>query len=197
MIFGKIDKFLNSFDPRKRVRFSFGKVKFPRFKRGWLYLYMLFILFAHFSQIGIAHAPLAPKRAEAKVDNRVNDLKAFLQKYDSPLAPYAKTFISIADKYDFDWRFLPAIAGTESTFGLRYIRGTYNPFGWGSGRIRFSSWDNGIKTVAKALWEKYLLKGKRPLTIEGIGNIYAESSHWPKSVRYWMGKISSNKLANK
>jgi hypothetical protein len=197
MVFGKIDKILDVVNPRKRVRFSFGKVKLSQLKRGWLYLYMFFILFAPFSRIGVVHAPILPKRVEAKVDTRAQELRAFLEKYNSPLALHAKKFIAVSDKYGFDWRFLPAIAGTESTFGLQYIKGTYNPFGWGSGRIRFTSWEDGIEAVAKVLWEKYLLKGKRPLAVEGIGKIYAESPYWPRSVRYWMSKISPHKLATR
>lgn len=200
MIFGKLHKFLLKSVPRKRVRLTMPKIPTLRgrgLNRAWIYLYALFVLGAPFSHAKVVAAPIMPPPPVVVVDERVVVLEGFLAQYDSPLTPHAETFIEVSDRYGLDWRLLPAIAGTESTFGLRYIRGTYNPFGWGSGRIYLGSWDNGIETVGEALWEKYLLKGKRPLTVEGIGSIYAESPHWPRSVRYWMGKIDAHQLAER
>ena len=213
MIFNEIGKFFAFLKvPRKRVRFALPKFNILRrinsrirpfkklgWRRGWIYVYAFLVILAPFYHVNPVTAPIMdpvkPKPVEAQVDKRVGVLKNFLKKYNSPLTPHADKFISVADRYGFDWRFLPAIAGTESTFGRHYVRGTYNPFGWGGGWIYFKSWDHGIETVGKTLWEKYLLKGKRPLTIEGIGDIYATSPHWPKSVRFWMAKISPAKVA--
>ncbi|NIT04378.1 hypothetical protein GTO10_05760 [Candidatus Saccharibacteria bacterium] len=193
--FAKIVRIFGKWSPRKRELLSLGRFKTWAKRRGILSLYAAFILVAPFAQVSVAHAPLLPKPVEAKVDTRPTQLKVFLNRYNSPLAANAGTFIRVADKYGFDWRFLPAIAGTESTFGLKYVRGTYNPFGWGGGRIRFSSWDHAIEHVGRTLWERYLLSGQLDLSIEQIGAIYATSSHWPKSVRYWMGKIDSPQTA--
>ena len=209
MIFKGIRKIWANLAPRKRVVSSWAKIafrsllnRFPDrrksrqlYLKGLVYFYFLFILAAPFSQAKLVHAPILPPKVEARVDLRVVRLKSFLDKYESPLTPYAGKFIAVADKYDLDWRLLPAIAGTESTFGLHYIRGTYNPFGWGSGRIPFASWSNGIEAVGKGLWKNYYLKGKRKLTVEQVGDIYAVSPHWPRSVRLWMGRLSSHQLS--
>jgi len=209
MIFKRIRKIWADLAPRKRVVSSWAKTAFRSLSRrvpsrrkfrqlylkGLVYLYFLFILAAPFSQTKLVHAPILPPKVEARVDLRIVKLKSFLAKYNSPLTPYAGKFIAVADKYNLDWKLLPAIAGTESTFGLHYIRGTYNPFGWGSGRIPFASWGNGIEAVGKGLWKNYYLKGKRKLTVEQVGDIYAVSPHWPRSVRLWMGRIGSHQLS--
>lgn len=196
MIFKKIDKIFPRRSSLRRVVSSYSKVIQRIHRRFWFYLYVLFILLAPFAQIDLAFAPITPKKVEARVDNRVVRLKSFLAKYNSPLAPYAGRLVAVADRYGLDWRLLPAIAGTESTLGKHYISGTYNPFGWGNGRIRFTSWEQGIEKVGKALYEKYYRRGERPLTIEQVGKIYATSPHWPKSVRLWMGRMNGHQVAS-
>ncbi|GMR19265.1 MAG: hypothetical protein BMS9Abin34_397 [Patescibacteria group bacterium] len=172
-----------------------SKVSYWARRRSWLYLYAFFIILAPFTQINIAHAPLAQKRVEAKIDDRIVKLNSFLSKYNSPMASRAGKFIAVSDRYGLDWRLLPAIAGTESTFGRRIPYGSYNPFGWANGKYRFTSWDQAIETVGKTLYEKYYLKGKRPLTVEQMGEIYAVSPRWPRSVRFWMERIEGYRLA--
>ncbi len=194
MIFAKFDNLLYKVDPRKRVHITWPKISNRARKHIWLYLYTFFILAAPFVKTSEVIAPVMPKQVEAKVDTRVTQLKSFLEKYDSPLAPHAEKFINVSDRYGFDWRFLPAIAGTESTLGLSVPRSSYNPFGWVNGRYRFASWDQAIEIVGKALYEKYYLKGKRSLTIEQVGKIYAVSPHWSKSIRLWMKRISTRRF---
>lgn len=127
-------------------------------------------------------------------DMRIVALENTLKKYDSPLAPYAKTYISEADKNGVDWRLLPSIAGLESTFGKRYIEGTYNVYGWGSGRIYFDSWEDGIATINAALKSNYMDKWKATNVWE-IGPIYAESPTWAVRVNFFMEKIDEEYLS--
>lgn len=197
MIFKVKRQFLALFKtPRKREVFSWRKTASKVYRHGLIYLYAFFVLLAPFAQTKVAFAPITVvKKVEAKIDDRPTRLASFLAEYDSPLVPYAKKFISVADTYGLDWRLLPAIAGTESTFGLHYIIGTYNPFGWGSGRIRFSSFGQAIETVGRTLYEKYYKFGTRDLTIEQVGDIYAESPHWHISVRNWIKRINAQQLS--
>lgn len=127
-------------------------------------------------------------------DIRVVALQNTLEKYDSPLVPYAQTYVSEADKNGVDWRLLPSIAGLESTFGKRYIEGTYNVYGWGSGRIYFESWEDGIATINATLRKNYMDKWGAQDVWE-IGPIYAESPTWAVRVNYFMGKIDEEYLA--
>uniref|UniRef100_A0A831Z0V7 Mannosyl-glycoprotein endo-beta-N-acetylglucosamidase-like domain-containing protein n=1 Tax=candidate division WWE3 bacterium TaxID=2053526 RepID=A0A831Z0V7_UNCKA len=201
MIFRRIRKIWTKLVRRGRTVFSLAKIHLGS-RRTWhrfylkaiVYLYILFILAAPFARIGIVHAPILPPRVEAKVDERIGKLESFLKEYDSPMVPQAAKFIAVADQYGLDWRLLPAIAGTESTFGRKIPYRSYNPFGWANGKARFASWDQAIETVGKTLYEKYYKFGTRPLTIEQVGKIYAVSPHWPKSVRHWISKLDAHQL---
>ncbi|MDQ5957424.1 MAG: hypothetical protein QG614_399 [Patescibacteria group bacterium] len=66
-----------------------------------------------------------------------------------PLSDKAMDFVLAAEKYDLDWRLLPAIAVRESSGGKNACYN--NPFGWGSCKIKFSSHEEAIETLAKNL----------------------------------------------
>lgn len=145
----------------------------------------------------IAHssATLAPKFAGSiSRDDRVAALEKFLEKYNSPLKPYAGAYVKYADQYNVDWRLLPAISGVESTFGKFYIAGTYNAYGWGSGIIYFKSWEDGIQTINKTLREKYMDHWGAQNVWE-IAPIYAESKTWAPRVALFMGQISDEYIS--
>jgi hypothetical protein len=128
---------------------------------------------------------------EFKEIDRVDNLKKFFRKYNSPLEESAETFVAVADQYKIDYRILPAIAGVESTFAKFYIEETHNPFGWGSGHIKFDSFDAAIRGVAKGLNEIYLSRGRD--TVEKIAPVYNPPYPiiWSKNVNYFMNQISS------
>lgn len=125
-----------------------------------------------------------------KVDFRVRRLKDFLEKYNSPLAPYAEDFIKSADTYNIDWRLVPAIAGVESTFGKHIPKGSYNAYGWANGNHKFTSWENSIEVVTSTLRQKYYDRGAD--TLPKISRRYAPpSTTWAWKVDYFMNKIDS------
>lgn len=123
------------------------------------------------------------------LDLRAQILSDYLAKFNSPMQNHAQDFVDAADKYGLDWKMLPAIAGVESTFGKR-IPGGYNAYGWGvygTNRIYFTSWTDGIFTVAKGLREGYLDKG---LTDPySMNRVYAESPAWGGKVSFFMNEI--------
>ncbi len=122
-------------------------------------------------------------------DNRVIALRNVLENYGSPLAPYAKDYVDAADKYDMDWKLLPAIAGLESSYGIHQPVGSNNSYGWGGGRIHFDSVEEGINTVLAALKNKYAARGAT--TVETIAPIYSESATWAPRVRIFMNSIEA------
>ncbi len=78
----------------------------------------------------------------------------FLDRDNSPLAGYGLAMVMAADKYNIDWRLLPAIATIESNGGhmmCKNPKGKNNPFGWGSCKIPFDTMEDAIDTVAKNL----------------------------------------------
>jgi hypothetical protein len=128
---------------------------------------------------------------EKAEDNRVEILRDYLESRNSPLAESAKTFVYEADKNDLDWRLVAAISGLESSFGIHIPAYSYN--GWGYGVYgnnvrRFSSWDEGVTTVSKALREEYMNKWNAQ-TIPEIGRIYAASPTWAVRVQYFIDSI--------
>ncbi|MCR4329940.1 MAG: hypothetical protein NUV65_05350 [Candidatus Roizmanbacteria bacterium] len=112
-------------------------------------------------------------------------IERVLKRYNSPLIPYTGAFINSCRRYNLDCYLLPAITGVESGFGHALIQNAKNPFGWGGGSIYFSSWENGIDTVAKGLHENYMLKGlDNPYR---IAPVYAPpSTTWGTNVSMYM-----------
>lgn len=134
---------------------------------------------------------LSAVRAE---DARPVLIERFLRENDSPMLGTGKTFVAAADKYNLDWRLLPAIAFQESSLGKNIIFGTHNAFGWGvvdntSIGISFQNWEDAIFTVAKGLREDYFNKGYT--TPETININYAGDKNWNRKVRYAMDEISN------
>jgi hypothetical protein len=112
-----------------------------------------------------------------------------LDKYQSPMRQSLDTFFATCDSNDLDCYLLPAIAGLESGFGNYVLAGSYNPFGWGGGYIRFADWNEAIQTVGKGLRENYIGRGAQ--TIEQIGSLYAASPTWAARVRRYMAEFQA------
>jgi len=110
-------------------------------------------------------------------DARVANLKNFFRKYNSPLYDYAQLIVEVSDRYQFDYRLLPAIAMQESNL-CRYIpANSHNCWGWGiygDNVIKFSSYEEAIETVALGIKKHYLDKGL--VTASKIMQKYTPSS---------------------
>ncbi len=125
-------------------------------------------------------------------DARPVIIRQYLEKHRSPLTSQADYFFKIAQKYNLDYRLLVAIAQQESNLGKKIPEGTYNAWGWGihsEGTLGFSSWEEGIETVAKGLRENYLDKGF--VNLEQIAARYAPPSKeaWAFGVSQFMGEM--------
>lgn len=127
-------------------------------------------------------------------DARVETVRQFLERYNSPLEPYAQDLVSIAQKYGLDHRLLPAIAMQESNL-CKKVRSdsAHNCWGWGihSGKgLAFESYPEAIKTIARGLSTKY--KDKHGLTTpEEIEKRYNPNStgSWAFSVNHFMSQM--------
>lgn len=126
----------------------------------------------------------------AGFDYRIENLRNFLLKYNSPLAEYAKEFVSYADANNLDYRLIPAITGVESTFGKRIPVNSYNAYGWANGDYSFESWEDSIAHVSEVLKTKYIDRGAE--SIYEIARIYAPpSSTWGGKVSFFVNKIDT------
>ncbi len=120
---------------------------------------------------------------QKKAVERVLDL------YRSPMKQSLDTFFETCKANNLDCYLLPAIAGLESGFGNYVLPDSYNPFGWGGGKIRFTNWDQAIWTVGNGLRTNYIGRGAQ--SIEQIGSLYAESPTWASRVRRYMTEFQA------
>lgn len=122
-------------------------------------------------------------------DSRVANLKAFFRKHSSPLYDYAFKIVEEADKYQFDYRLLPAIAMQESNVCKVIPDDSYNCWGWGiygSTITRFESYDDAIETVSEGIKTHYIDKGL--VTASQIMKKYTPSSNgsWAHGVNTFL-----------
>jgi hypothetical protein len=155
------------------------------------------LIYAQEYSAGSSAALFKPNNQKTS-DSRVRILREYLEKYNSPLVPYAGTFVENADKYNLDWKLVAAISGVESTFGREIPNDSYNGWGWGiygDNMIRFSSWNEGIQTISEGIRTKYMDKWGAKDVYE-IGRLYAASPTWAQRVESIMNSIDNfNKLS--
>ena len=128
-------------------------------------------------------------------DGRANIIESFFNTYKSPLGSYSNVFIQVADKYQLDWRLLPAISMQESNGAKKVIKNSYNPFGYGiygNLVIKFASWEEAIEKVGKALRKDYLDQGlKTPYQIMAkyTPPSLTKGGAWAKGVSSFMEEL--------
>jgi hypothetical protein len=85
-------------------------------------------------------------------DVRAQKIDQYFADRDMPLAGYGQKMVEVADKNDIDWRLIPALSVRESTGGKHACKkATFSPFGWGSCKISFKSYDHAIEVLGKNL----------------------------------------------
>lgn len=127
-----------------------------------------------------------------ELDGRVEKIRQFLQRYGSPLEPYAQDIIDAAEEYGLDYRLVPAIAMQESNLCLKIPVDSNNCWGFGiyGGKVhKFSDYKEGIYAVSKTLGTKY--KDRGLVTPDQIMTVWTPSSNgsWAFSVNHFMDKL--------
>ncbi len=112
-------------------------------------------------------------------ENHAAKIDTYFAKYDLPLEGYGMKMVLAAEEHELPWNLLPSIAMRETTGGKFACK--KNPFGWGSCKIGFKSFDEAIDTVAKHIGGNhastaYYYKGK---TLRGILESYNPPSVVP------------------
>jgi len=135
-------------------------------------------------------ATISINNGNQSFDYRVENLRLFLEKYNSPLALYAEEFVVYADENNLDYRLIPAITGVESTFGKHIPQNSYNAYGWANGNYQFASWEDSISHVSETLKSKYIDRGVD--SIFEIARVYAPPSKtWGRNVSFFVSKIDT------
>ncbi len=140
----------------------------------------------------VADASAKPSFQATPIDYRAPRLKGYLASHNSALEWQALHFVAEADRLGLDWKLVAAIAGVESNFGKRIPPSSYNAWGWGvytgtKDGVHFGNWKEGITEVSEGLRLRYLNRGLT--TVEQIGRTYAASSHWARSVHFFIDQI--------
>lgn|GEM_PF-309926 len=125
-------------------------------------------------------------------DNRPFIVERFLN--GTPLEPYSEQIVEISDKYQLDYRLIPAIAMKESSAGNAAPSQSYNAWGFENGRTKFSSWEEAIETVGKTIKTKYADKGL--ITPEQMMPIYAPpqiltGGKWARDINHFFSQMNS------
>jgi len=71
------------------------------------------------------------KTSFKSADARSEILRQYLEKYKSPLEPFAELIVKLADENNFDYRWLVAIAQQESNLCKKIPENSFNCWGWG------------------------------------------------------------------
>ena len=116
------------------------------------------LMLSRVNSVAYAALPTTPQNIFSasinEQDGRVEKIKQFLQKYGSPLEPYAQDIVDAADTYGLDYRLIPAIAMQESNLCLKIPVDSNNCWGYGiyGGKItKFADYKEGVYTVTKTL----------------------------------------------
>jgi hypothetical protein len=149
-------------------------------------------------RVAFAALPVASGTLKISIvaqDARLVAVKNFFKKYKSDLLPYAEDVITAADKYDLDYRLIPAIAMQESGLCKHAPSGSHNCWGFGIYAKKVTKFDNyyeAIDTVTKTLAKQYRAKGLE--TPEQIMTMYTPGSDgsWAKSVNHFMNQLAIN-----
>lgn len=146
---------------------------------------------------GIAYAALPPanntiQNTVGAADSKTEIVKQFFAKYNSPLEPYAPDIVAAAERYDMDWRLLPAIAMQESTLCRTIIADSNNCWGFGihgTKVTKFNNYPEAIETITKTLATKYRDNGL--VTAHEIAKMYnpANTNNWSENVTSFMNKL--------
>jgi cell wall-associated NlpC family hydrolase len=134
---------------------------------------------------------VSPTAGTGGLADQIDDL---LESRGSPMAGLGSTFVAVGQKYGVDPRLLVGISGIESGFGV-HTMGANNAWGWGPGKP-FSSWEQGMSTVAQGLKAGYLNQGLT--TPIQIANKYAPASdgndpaNWANVVSGFITKLGGN-----
>ena len=110
------------------------------------------------------------------------------------LEPYSHYIVAVSDKYNLDYRLIPAIAMRESNGGNAVKEESHNAWGWENGRTYFDSWEVAIETVGKTLRERYADRGL--ITPEQIMPVYAppqveKGGKWAQDINHFFEKLQS------
>lgn len=121
-------------------------------------------------------------------DARSEIIRQYLHQYESPLEPYSNLIVELSDQYNFDYRWLVAIAQQESSLCKRIPENSYNCWGWGiygDKVTRFDSFEDALRRIAPQ-FTKIFLQGNHYVDPAEVMKTYT-----PPSDGSWANGVST------
>ncbi len=140
------------------------------------------------------------KTSVKTADARAEIIRQYLLKYESPLEPHSELIVELADKYNFDYRWMVAIAQQESSLCKRIPENSYNCWGWGIYPepsnpavlkvTRFDSFDDALRRIAPQ-FTRIFLKGNHNKDPMEVMKTYTPPSDgsWANGINHFFGKL--------
>jgi hypothetical protein len=130
----------------------------------------------------------------ASDDARPLIIKKYLEKYKSPLLPYADLIYQVSKDYGFEYYWIVAIAQQESNLCKKAPEDSHNCWGYGihkRGTLKFDNYELAIKSYAEYLKREYFDKGLT--TPELIMQKYCPSSNgsWARGVNQFINEMEN------
>ena len=127
-------------------------------------------------------------------DARPLIIKRYLEKYKSPLAPYADLLYQVSKDYGFEYYWMVAIAQQESNLCKKAPEDSHNCWGYGihkKGTLKFDNYELAIRSYAEYLKREYFDKGLT--TPELIMKKYCPSSNgsWARGVTQFIDEMEN------
>ncbi|MEI8067793.1 MAG: hypothetical protein WCG91_02440 [Candidatus Shapirobacteria bacterium] len=127
-------------------------------------------------------------------DARPMLIKKYLEKYNSPLAPYSNLIFELSERYGYEYYWIVAIAQQESNLCKKVPEESHNCWGYGinkAGTLKFDNYELALKSYAEYLKREYFDKGRN--TTELIMKKYCPSSNgsWANGVNQFIEEMKS------
>ncbi len=140
------------------------------------------------------------KTSVKTADARAEIIRQYLKSYESPLEPYAELIVELSDTYNFDYRWMVAIAQQESSLCKYIPENSYNCWGWGiypeptdptkMKITRFDSYEDALRRIAPQ-FTKIFLQGKHMKDPMEVMRTYTPPSDgsWANGVNQFFGNL--------
>lgn len=134
-------------------------------------------------------------------DLRAVRIEKFLVRHcpTSPLRGRGEEIVFFADKHGLDYRLYVAIAGAESSWGLKYPKKSHNFTGICNGRTRFASISDNIRFTHETIsTRKWYRKYRKTRKIEDMVYVYKgvpPFDRYIRSLRFTLDMISAVSIA--
>lgn len=119
-------------------------------------------------------------KTDSKFDQKVENIERYMFARNAPLGHEAEFMVIMANKFNLDYRLLPAISIIESSGGLHLYR-KYNAWGWGGAEgFTFENWEHSIYVVSRGMAGYYAMGLDTPIKMAPRYNPHTPEEWGPK-----------------